>query len=226
MWPNSMSEKAIVLMSGGLDSTTCLYWAKDRFDEVYAITFNYFHRIDGEKIATRNITRLLGVRLIEVQLPFIKEQSEYSNVAERFACQPANSYIPLRNLIFYSISGYFAQLNNIQNIVGGHNAGDGKIFKDATGSYFSRMNELIKQGLLSSAECNILLPLKRKSKVDVIRLGLKLRIPLGLTWSCHRAGTVHCGNCYACQQRLDALKILGRSDSIDYEDNINTFDKP
>ncbi|HEY7778164.1 MAG TPA: 7-cyano-7-deazaguanine synthase [Nitrososphaeraceae archaeon] len=220
-----MSEKAIVLMSGGLDSTTCLYWAKNKYDEVYAITFNYFHRINGEKIATRKITRLLGVRLIEVQLPFIKEQSEYSNFEERSADQPAHSYIPLRNLIFYSISGYFAQVNKIQNIVGGHNAGDGKIFKDATGSYFKRMNQLIKQGLLDSADCNILLPLKEKSRVDVIRLGLKLRIPFGLTWSCHRAGRVHCGNCYACKQRLDAFKILRRSDSIDYEGNVNMFNK-
>lgn len=211
-----MAKKALVLMSGGLDSATCLYWAKANFDEVQAITFNYFQRITREKVASRSITKLAKVNLIEVQLPFIKEKSEYSNFKAKNGDQPSRSYIPLRNLIFYSISGYFAQVKKIQNIVGGHNASDGNIFKDASASYIERMNKLILKGLLSSIDCKIILPLKLMSRVDVIRLARRLNVPIELTWSCHREVRLHCGQCYACRQRMSAFKFLGLKDPATY----------
>lgn len=211
-----MSKKALVLMSGGLDSATCLYWAKDKFDEVQAITFNYFERIQREKTATHKIAKLANVNLIEVKIPFIKEKSKYFDFKRRLDSQASQSYIPLRNLIFYSISGYFAQVNKIRNSVGGHNASDGNIFKDATTPYFRRLNELIIQGLLSPVDCKIILPLKRMSRPDIIRLAMALNVPIRLTWSCHREGKVHCGECYACKQRLNAFKFLRLTDPAPY----------
>ena len=156
-------------MSGGLDSSTCLYWAKDNFDEVEAITFNYYKRINVEKKATRAIARQADVKLNEVKIPFIKEKMHYST-SKKTTGGSLQSYIPLRNLIFYSMAGYYAQVNNISNLVGGHKANDGKIFKDATKSYFRKMNELILQGLADSIDCKIILPLKDKSRLDVIRM--------------------------------------------------------
>jgi 7-cyano-7-deazaguanine synthase len=211
-----MAKKALVLMSGGLDSATCLYWAKDKFDEVQAITFNYFERIQREKTATHKITKLANVNLIEVKIPFIKEKSKYSDFKRRLGSRASQSYIPLRNLIFYSISGYFAQVNKIRNIVGGHNASDGNIFKDATTPYFRRMNELIIQGLLGPVDCKIILPLKQMSRLDIIRLAMALNVPIRLTWSCHRNGKVQCGECYACKQRLNAFKFLTLTDPAPY----------
>ncbi len=207
-----MAKKALVLMSGGLDSATCLYWAKDRFDVVQAITFSYYQRIHREKIASHIITKLAKVNLIEVKIPFIKEKSEYFNFKRRSSVQPSQSYIPLRNLIFYSISGYYAQVNKIRNLVGGHNATDGNIFKDATAPYFRKMNELIEQGLLDSVGCKIILPLKSMSRPQVIRLAMTLNVPIDQTWSCHRQGKVQCGKCYACIQRLNAFSLLGLKD--------------
>jgi 7-cyano-7-deazaguanine synthase len=211
-----MAKKALVLVSGGLDSATCLYWAKDNFDEVRAITFNYFQRIHREKIASRRITNLAKVNLIEVELPFLKEKSDYSSFKTKTRAQPSHSYIPLRNLIFYSISGYFAQVSKIQNIVGGHNASDGNIFKDANSFYLGRMNKLMAQGLLGSIDCKIILPLKSMSRIGVIRLAMALNVPIWLTWSCHRDGEFHCGQCYACKQRLNAFKVLSLADPALY----------
>jgi len=212
-------EKALVLMSGGLDSATSLYWAKNKFDQVQAITFNYYERINREKIAARAITKLAQVNMTEVKIPFIKEKSDYSHFKRKFNGQPSQSYIPLRNLIFYSIAGYFAQVNKISNLVGGHNSTDGKIFNDATESYFRKMNKLMIQGLVSSIDCKIFLPLKDKSRPDVIRLAKTLKVPIELTWSCHRQGKFHCGRCYACKQRLNAFKLLRLKDPAPYSND-------
>ena len=202
-----MGKKALVLMSGGLDSSTCLYWAKDNYDEVEAITFNYFKRINVEKKATRAIARQADVKLNEVKIPFIKERMHYS-ISKKSTGDSLQSYIPLRNLIFYSMAGYYAQVNNINNLVGGHKANDGKIFKDATKSYFRKMNELILQGLADSIDCKIVLPLKNKSRLDVIRMANTLNVPIELTWSCHKQRTSPCGSCYSCKERLSAFNLL------------------
>ena len=211
-----MAKKALVLVSGGLDSATCLYWAKDKYDVVQAITFNYYQRIHREKIASRIITKLAKVNLFEVKIPFIKEKSLYFHFKTRSNGEASQSYIPLRNLIFYSISGYFAQVNKIRNLVGGHNATDGNVFNDATAPYFRKMNELIEEGLLDSVDCKIILPLKNMSRPRVIRLAMRLNVPIELTWSCHRQGKVHCGKCYACIQRLNAFNLLGLKDPAPY----------
>jgi 7-cyano-7-deazaguanine synthase len=211
-----MATKALVLVSGGLDSATCLYWAKDNFDEVRAITFNYFQRIHREKIASRRITNLAKIKLIEVELPFLKEKADYSGINAKSRAQPSRSYIPLRNLIFYSISGYFAQVSRIPNIVGGHNASDGHIFRDANSSYLGRMNNLMMQGLLGPIDCKIILPLKSMTRRGVIRLALALNVPIQMTWSCHRNGEFHCGQCYACKQRLSSFKVLSLTDPVRY----------
>lgn len=214
-----MTRNALVLISGGLDSATCLYWAINKFEHVQTITFNYFGRIDKEKIAARSIAKLSSIKLIEVEIPFIEEKSEYSRVTNG---RPSQAYIPLRNLIFYSISGYFAQINKISNLVGGHTASDSKIFKDANESYFNKMNELILLGLIGSTDCRIVLPLKDLSRVGVIKLARKLKVPIHLTWSCHGEGKLPCGRCYACKQRLNAFKLLGLTDPAPY---FNTRDR-
>lgn len=211
-----MATKALVLMSGGLDSTTCLYWAKDKFDEVTAMTFNYFRRSSREKLATRRITTLANVKLIKVEVPFLKEKSEYSIARRKTISGPSQSYIPLRNLIFYSIAGYFAQVKKIQNLVGGHRASDGEVFKDAKSSYLRTMNNLISQGLLGALDCKIILPLKNMSLTGVIRMAMSINAPIKLTWSCHGDDTVCCGYCYACKQRLNAFKMLGLADPASY----------
>lgn len=202
-----MGKKALVLMSGGLDSSTCLFWAIDNFDEVEAITFDYYRRINVEKKATRAIARLANVKLSEVKIPFIKEKLYYS-ISKKTTGDSLWSYIPLRNLIFYSMAGYYAQVNKISNLVGGHKANDGKIFKDATKSYFRKMNELILQGLADSIDCKIVLPLKDKSRLDVIRMANMLNVPIKLTWSCHKQRKFPCGSCYSCIERIRAFNLL------------------
>jgi 7-cyano-7-deazaguanine synthase len=210
-------SKALVMLSGGLDSATCLYWAKEKFSQIYAITFDYYDRIENERKAAITLSEKANtIKLFKISVPFIKEASDF------YAGQHSphtkdgrwSSYIPARNMIFYSIAAHYAEFLDIKWIIGGHNSDDGLFFKDATASYIKTMNSLFSQGCLF---CNgdpytVLTPLVNMDSVGIISLAIRLKVPLALTWSCHRRGETHCGQCYACIKRSEAFRFLGLID--------------
>jgi 7-cyano-7-deazaguanine synthase len=216
-------DKALVMLSGGLDSATCIYWAKEKYSEVIAITFNYFGRLVQEKRASVKLVKAAGIsKLIEIDIPFVKEAGDpsYYNGYFKKKKNPHSdalwsSYVPARNMIFYSITAHYAEYLGAKWIIGGHNLHDTKFFKDASKRFIDKMNILFKEGCLL---CNdhqayqILLPLAKMNRKQIIRLAIRLKAPIELTWSCHREGTVHCGRCYSCRQRLEAFNDLGLKD--------------
>jgi 7-cyano-7-deazaguanine synthase len=213
--------KALVLLSGGIDSATCLYWTKKKFSKVYAITFNYYDRIEKEKKAAADLAKRSGIaNLLEINVPFIKEYSDfYNNDRNRYEAKDDNrlsSYIPARNLIFYSISAHYAEFLDIKWIIGGHNSHDAKFYKDATKDYIHKINSLLKQGRLirSNEPCTVVLPLAEMDRRKIINLAIELRVPLELTWSCHLKGESHCRQCYSCLQRIEAFDSLGIKDPV------------
>jgi 7-cyano-7-deazaguanine synthase len=217
-----MSEsKALVMLSGGLDSATCLYWARDKFQDVSAITFNCYGRIQKEKEATVLLAKRAGIsKLLKVDIPFIRECSDFQMTIKTYNSPDSDgrwsSYVPARNLIFYSIAAHYAEFLNIKWIVGGHNSHDGSFFKDATKKYIEKINSLFKQGRLLSNQdpCVIVAPLNKMDRKHIINLAIDLKVPLGLTWSCHRNAKRHCGECYACVQRLNAFRSVGMKDPV------------
>lgn len=212
-----MSDKALVMLSGGLDSATCLYWAKEKFADVSAITFNYFGRLVQEKRAAAKLAKGAGVtELIKVDLSFVKEASDFYNGRLKKQDSEAlwSSYVPARNLMFYSIAAHHAEYLGARWIVGGHNLHDAMYFKDASRGYIGRLNALFKEGCLLSDRraYQVLLPLARMNRKQIVRLAIKLKTPVEQTWSCHMEGKAHCGRCYACKQRLKAFGSLGLKD--------------
>lgn len=208
-----MADNALVLLSGGLDSATCLYWAKRRFADVSAITFNYYGRIENERRAADNLAESAGVsKVIRIDLPFVKETSD--TLARPRKSDLWSSYVPARNLIFYSIAAHHAEYLGVNSIVAGHNSHDASFFKDASKDYIDKLNSLFKQGCLlcNGKAYRILTPLARMDRIEVIKLARRLKTPIGLTWSCHKDGRRHCGKCYACRQRKDAFRSLGLTD--------------
>jgi 7-cyano-7-deazaguanine synthase len=216
------SDRALVMLSGGLDSATCLYWAKEKYSEVIAITFNYFGRLVQERRASVQLIKTAGInKLIEIDLPFVKEAADSSYYSGRLKENPhsyaqESSYVPARNMIFYSIGAHYAEYLGVKWIIGGHNLHDAKFFKDASKRFIDKINMLFKEGCLlcNDQAYQILLPLSRMNRKEIIRLAIKLKVPIELTWSCHREGTIHCGSCYACRQRLEAFDDLGLKDPV------------
>jgi 7-cyano-7-deazaguanine synthase len=212
-------SKALVMLSGGLDSATCLYWAKGNFSQIYAITFDYYNRIENEKKATVALSEKAStLELFRISIPFIKEYSDFNGVkyAPHTMDDRWSSYIPARNLIFYSIAAHYAEFLDIKWIIGGHNRDDGLFFKDATAPFIKDMNSLFNQGCsyCDGKRYTILAPLADMDRIGIISLAIKLKVPLDLTWSCHRGGETHCGQCYACKRRYEASRFLGISDPV------------
>ena len=215
----SKSKKALVMLSGGIDSSTCLYWAKNKFSEVIAITFNYHGRIENEKKATTQLARRANVtKLLEIDVPFIREYSDFnkSPVLNYDYDRRLSSYIPARNMIFYGICAHYAEFLDIKWIIGGHNSHDAEFFRDARKGYIKKINSLLRQGcpIISNNIPTILLPLIDMNRQKVISLALRIDVPLELTWSCHNEGETHCGQCYSCSQRFDAFSSLGIKDPV------------
>ena len=216
-------EKAVVLLSGGIDSTVSLYWAKKQGWDVRPLTFHYFRRPPQEVVATRRVLKASGIEnLREIDLPFLKEVDDMraTGLENAVLSQSPEGYIPARNMVFYALAAYEAEPAGARWVIGGHNGSDPEAFPDASPKFFNFLNATYRLGLWSypRAPVQILLPLSGKSKVDVVKLGLELKVPLELTWSCYWDREKHCGTCASCRERREAFAALGLDDPLEYEE--------
>ena len=209
-------EKAIVLLSGGIDSAVTLYWANSKGYNIIPISFNYNLRPENEKKASAKLAECLNLNLIEIDIPFLKESIDLR--IEGFpipnAIYAPEGFIPSRNLIFYSIAAYYAEAYGSNIIIGGHISSDPQNFPDATPAFFNSLEDLINKGKHSKDKTSIrlLFPLAKKNKLDVIKLAKKLDVPLEWTWSCYSDGDQPCGICRSCCKRKEAFNDLNYFD--------------
>lgn len=213
-WGKGQMTKAILLFSGGIDSSVALFWALSKGWEVVPLTINYKDRPEAERRAMRSILKKAGVNsLIEIPLEFMKDVEELKKIE----AVPSNltdapeSYIPARNMVFYAIAAYFAETLEASAIIGGHNQTDPKIFPDSGTKFFRRLGIVFEQGLMSYTKnpVKIVLPLSRYTKAQIVRLGRRLAAPLEITWSCEFDGKEECGNCPSCKDKERAFATVG-----------------
>ncbi|HYS99904.1 MAG TPA: 7-cyano-7-deazaguanine synthase [Thermoplasmata archaeon] len=215
-------DRAIVLLSGGLDSAVTLWWAKSRGWDLRPLTFDYFGRPKREHEAIRALTERVAVAPIRhVELPLLKEVDDLRKEGfdNRVLLDSPEGYIPGRNLIFYALAGYYAELDGVRYIVGGHNGIDPESFPDSSPKFFNFLNSVFHLSLWSyeKAPVQILVPLSGKSKEEVVRMGLAMGVPFEVTWSCYWDRAVHCGTCASCQERREAFAKVGVEDPVAYE---------
>ncbi len=217
-------DRAIVLLSGGLDSAVTLWWAKAQGWDVQPLTFNYYGRPKREHVASEALVRRAAVRPVRsLDLPFLKEVDDLrpSGFDNSVLEDSPEGYIPARNLIFYSLAAYVAELDGMRYLVGGHNGTDPESFPDASPKFFEHLNRLFGMSLWSfdRTPVEVLVPLSGMSKEDVLRMGQKLGVPFELTWSCYWDQDVHCGSCVSCKERREAFAAVRLKDPVAYETN-------
>jgi len=215
-------DRAIVLLSGGLDSAVVLWWAKGQGWDVRPMTFDYFGRPVRESQAVADLVARLGVRAVRrVDLPFLKEIDDLrkDSVANPALLDSPEGYIPARNMIFYGVAAYHAEIDGARYLIGGHNGMDPEAFPDSSPKFFNFMNSIFRLGLWSYARSpvQVLVPLSGKSKEEVVRMGLALKVPFEITWSCYWDRDLHCGTCPSCRERREAFAAVGVADPVDYE---------
>ena len=199
--------QAIVLLSGGIDSATCLYWARREGFDIIALSFIYHHRPLHEREASSKLANLINAKYIEVDISFLKNTADL-RVEQYPGLEDVedNGYIPARNLIFYSIATYYAEAFGAEYIIGGHIAHDAVVFPDATQDFFKIFEKILSLSLVSSKSPKNLTPLAMMSKLEVGILAKELKVPLELTWSCYGDSESQCGVCLSCQERKMALE--------------------
>jgi len=216
-------KKAVVLLSGGLDSAVSLWWAQEQGWICHALNFDYGQRHIREMRSAKAVARAARVPLktIRFTLPWGGSSLTNKNVAlpqhklARMATGPIPStYVPARNTLFLSFALSWADQMSADAIVIGANAIDYSGYPDCRPNYLRAFERVAKLGTKMGAEkkrtIKILAPLVRLTKADIVRLGVRLGAPLNLTWSCYQGGKQPCGRCDSCQLRdkgfRDALR--------------------
>jgi 7-cyano-7-deazaguanine synthase len=222
-----MNKGAVVLFSGGIDSTTALYWARGEFDPVRALIVDYGqqHRIEVEM--AKKIAAHLGVTFDVVELPLRNLLSSAlladgrpipASLAEaRKEPGVPSTYVPFRNGIFLALAAAYAESRGCRHLVTGFNAIDTPDYPDTSAQFSRKMEAAINQGTSAGkggAKFRVHTPLIALSKKEIIALGFELGADYAHSISCYRGAELPCGRCPSCDIRARAFAGLGRQDPL------------
>lgn len=216
--------KALVVLSGGLDSTTALYWALSKYNEVETITFNYGSKHnDIENRYAKKTCEKLGIKNTVIHLGFINEYFK-SDLLQSGGEIPEGYYtaenmkstvVPFRNGIMLSIAAGFAESNDCNAIVLGNHSGDHAIYPDCRPEFIDGIKKAIYEGTEKHIE--VISPFCDISKTEIVKIGANLGVDFSLTYSCYKGGEKHCGKCGTCTERKEAFELAGVKDPTEYE---------
>lgn len=225
-------QKAVVLFSGGLDSTTCLYWAKARFDAVAALSFAYGQRHSSELAAATNIASTLGVRHEIVGLDIAKlggsaltnhslsvPVHDQDNIYDNHNIP--STYVPARNTIFLAYALGLAEVVAAQHIVIGVSSVDYSGYPDCRSDFIRAFETMANLATVAGRQGNgvsIHTPLQHLSKAQTLRLGMTLGVDYSATVSCYQADEqgLACGVCDSCHLRRQGFAEAGVPDPTRY----------
>ena len=220
-------RSCVVLFSGGLDSTTALAWALDRYADVHALTFDYGQRHRVEIALARKAARRLGVphAVLKVDLRPIGGSAltdaaiplPRSVPRGRRRTGPPATYVPFRNGIFLALAAAWAEARGVRDLVCGFHVADSPDYPDTTKPFVRAMEKAIRTGTKAAfggPPPRILAPLVGLSKPDIIRLGLRLGADYAHSVSCYAGADRPCGTCSSCRFRARAWRSVGREDPL------------
>ena len=222
-------ESSVVILSGGLDSTTALYWAKKHFKKVYAITFDYGQRHSLEVEMAKLIAQRAGVKehlIFPIDLSKIGASAltdlsidvpEPESVEDILEGGIPATYVPFRNGIFISVAAAYAESKGTTHLVGGWNAVDYSGYPDCRPEFLKAMERALELGTKLGAEGQkwyIHAPLVNLTKGEIIKLGLELGADYSYSISCYRGGEIPCGRCDSCLLRAKGWAEVGEEDHL------------
>jgi len=224
---STIPRRAVVLLSGGLDSATCLAIAKQNGYECYALNFDYGQRHRAELAAAQHVAQQLGAaeyRVIKIDLAGIGG-SALTDVNIAVPTQLGTgipvTYVPARNTVFLSLALAWAEVLHARHIFNGVNAIDYSGYPDCRPEYiaaFERMANLGTKAGIEGESFKIETPLMRLSKAQIIREGMRLGVDYASTVSCYSADAEGraCGECDSCRFRAQGFRDAGVPDSTRY----------
>lgn len=218
------SKRAVVLLSGGLDSSTLAYYVKNIGYDLYTITFDYGQRSRRELSSAEEIGRILGVKehkFIKINLREIGgsaltdelEVPKFSSLRMEHSQIPI-TYVPARNTIFLSIALAYAEVVGADAIFYGANCLDYSGYPDCRPEYIDAFREIARLGTKRGVEgspIRIETPFLFYDKSQIVKKALELNVPIEKTWSCYEDGEEPCGKCESCLLRKKGIEEAKRS---------------
>ena len=223
----SSMGRVLILFSGGVDSTVALWKTLSEGHEVTLLNIQYHRRNPREfEAALRIASMCRNSGMITVELPFLKEIYDYEEPVKQYWMKRLNNPVtvmaPFRNIIFYSVAAHMASHIRAEKIIGGHVKEDTTTLPDANPAFIQRLNNLLAESL-GVEEIKVEAPLIHMTKVEVVRLGMELKAPLNLTWSCWASGPGHCGKCPGCTTRKRVFREAGYEDKTTYLEHMEIW---
>lgn len=215
-------KDSVIIVSGGMDSTTLLY---DRRDEIaLAISFDYGSNHNAREIAYAEMhCKRLGIEHITIPLDFMHKYFR-SSLLEGADAIPEGHYadenmkstvVPFRNGIMLAVAAGVAESRNMTKLLIANHGGDHTIYPDCRPEFISAMDSATNAGTYIGVR--VVAPYTNITKGDIARIGKKLGIDYAETWSCYKGGEKHCGKCGTCVERKEALAYAGIEDTTEYE---------
>ncbi|MAE49239.1 hypothetical protein CMI48_00255 [Candidatus Pacearchaeota archaeon] len=215
-----MAQHAIILCSGGLDSTTVAYQAAQTYDTLTLLFFNYQQpTIEQERQSAQTAAQSLKAEFKEITLQKLDMAGTPNKLQEKDLKdtqeESANCYIPARNLIFLSHAlSYVDTLPEKADILVGFKNEGPEHYPDTTPAFVQQVNQISQEA--TKTKPKILAPLIKMDKEDIIQLATNLKVPLENTFSCYTSDTKHCGTCLNCQLRKAGFKWANQNDPTAY----------
>ena len=226
--------KKVVLLSGGLDSTTCLAMALQdcQPEDVLAVNMYYGQRHEKEMLSADKIAAYYGVELMELDLSTIFSMSgcsllknsnkaipeeSYADQLKKTDGKPVSTYVPFRNGLMLSAAASIAVSIGAEFVFYGAHADDaaGNAYPDCSPAFTRSINDAIYLG--TAGQVSVIAPFIHSTKADIVREGLRLNAPYYLTWSCYEGGEKPCGKCGTCIDRIKAFEANGARDPLVYK---------
>ena len=225
--------RAVVCLSGGMDSTVCATLAARDYDS-FGLHFSYGQRTQRRELqAARDVAKAVGLReLMELDTDLFRRiggsaltdstmdvpeatAGGLNGSSTRAGVDVPVTYVPFRNAHFLSAAVSWAEVLGANTVFMGAVEQDSSGYPDCRPAYYEAFNELVRRGT-KEGEIAVMTPLIRMRKCEIVRLGVELGAPLHVSWSCYSGETEACGVCESCDLRLRAFSAAGFSDPIPY----------
>ena len=221
--------KVVTLLSGGIDSSTLLYYLLNKGFEVHALTFDYgqTHKKEithSKKIILEAVRHFEKGELTHLTVNISGLQGLLKSALTGHGKIPDKAYdvesqkatvVPNRNMIFIAIATGYAQSIGAERVYYAAHWNDSAIYADCRKEFVFSLNSSIE--LATGRKVTLWAPFVSDSKAELVKLGLALNVPFEKTWSCYKGEGKACGKCGTCRERINAFKTLKLVDPIEYE---------
>jgi 7-cyano-7-deazaguanine synthase len=220
------NKRAVILVSGGMDSATAVYEAMERGYEPYFLHTSYGQQTEtkeyecakalAEEVGAADMLHIETEHLAAIGASSLTDEELDVEEADLDSDEIPASYVPFRNANLLSMAVSYAEANECSAVFIGAHSEDFSGYPDCRPAFFEAFQEVINVGTKPETEIELIAPFVEWSKTEIAERGLELNVPYELTWSCYRDEEPACGTCDACAFRLEAFRNAGSSDPINY----------